>query len=183
MADLTTEPSSIWDFQAKLDEAKKRIEEFKQLFSALKNQAVTVARFPDLKAEYNTLISRGSTIDAMISGATNALNSAYQYIRGVLGLNDAQNELGVLPIFPIAVVTVVGLIGAWIHDVYVFQKRLDEIIRLESKGITPQQAYQMTAGSGMFDSLFKGFTKSIIFPLVLGGVFVFWPQIKKMLKD
>jgi hypothetical protein len=100
-----------------------------------------------MRKEYNDLLSRGSTIrntvetvTSMIDAVSGAYTSSKDWITSLFGVEEP--NLGVLPLIIPAAVIVASLaaMGKWIKDTYIFNRKMDEIAKLEAKGIDPVTA-------------------------------------------
>lgn len=77
--------------------------------------------------------------------------------------------LGVLPLVPVAVaVTAIAAMGKWGRDVYLFDRRLTEVKRLEDTGISPGRAADIVGGKA--PGIFAGVTREVMIPVTVGGV-------------
>lgn len=125
---------------------------------------------PELLAQYNAMLQKGaenaytleqlkatrdyvySWLQWLNSGAsdissfvTSGAQSAYDFIKGQLGLSEYESGLGVLPV-AVAIVSISAAIAAlvviarWITDAYVFAQRLNALQAQEAQGKTPEQA-------------------------------------------
>lgn len=143
-------------------------QQFEQLFARLVKQKSIIAGHPSLAPQYNALLSTASTLQTKIVQTRDATNRVLGWLKGLFGFSGL-GELGIVPLIPIAAVAVsVAAIGKWIKDAYVFSKKLDELRRLEARGVPPSQALRqvqsLTPASGV--TLF-GFNAKW---LMLGGV-------------
>ncbi len=174
MATITgSEKSAIENFRLKA-------RNFWAMWNALEQKRSTVARqSPEIRAEYVDLIARGQsvksgveTITGLIDKAANAYSSVKSWLADTFGLDgvelEQQTQLGLLPLIPIAAIGLsLAAMGKWVSDAYQLNRRLDEIQRLENKGLTPQQAAQVVSKT-MPKGFFSG-TGSIVLPLLMAA--------------
>lgn len=163
-----------------------KIKSFYDNYNGLKLQRTFVQQHPELQADYNALMTRGSKIDAAIQNAKNLLNearSAWDSFWRWLGLGD--NELGAVPAVAVAVAAAaaaIALITKWLADVFVFAKKLEAIKALEAKGgITAREAaaaIQQATPTGVLDVL----QRNIIWVVIGGALLMFGPELMKMLQ-
>lgn len=147
---------------------KAKADEFDKLRADLEKNRVIAAKDPALQTEYNDLMDRSLSIRDKIRSITSSVNGAWQWLKDAVGL-DGLNELGFLPLIPIAVVAgSVTLMVKWISDAYEFNRKMEEIAKLQSKGVSAQQAANIVGQAGGGFSLFSAGTVSKV--LLVGGV-------------
>lgn len=178
---------------------RSSVDKFRVNFSALLAQRAFVSQHPTLQTEYNTLANRGNAINQKINevqGIIDKVSGWFTSIKTTIfgGAAPAPapttpttpigplDGLGVIQVLPIAVIAgAVALITKWLADVYVFAKKVEEIKRLESKGLSPQRAADMlerAMPTGLMDVL-----KGNIIWLVIGGVLLlFGPEIMRIIQ-
>lgn len=163
---------------------KEKARQFWAVWNGLNNKRDVVARqSPEIKAKYNKLMNDGVGIRSKIEWVTAAIDKAanlYGDVKswimdkfGFDGISDSQLAgMGILPLIPVAIIAAaVAAISYWTNDAYQFNAKLNEIQRLENKGISPVQAAKMveqTFNTGIFSNL-----KNLILPLVIGGGIIF----------
>jgi hypothetical protein len=170
-----------------LEKFKAKAQEFRDAYTALMSRQSYVAQRPELKAEFDALYSRGSTIKRTIEALTRtvdqitgffsqAWSGASGAVKQFFGLNGARPaaSLGLVQLLPIAAIAgAVALMGKWVSDVYLFERKVTEQKRLEGTGLAPHQASEivrgMSAGSG-FLGILDGFKMPL---LLVGGGFIF----------
>lgn len=159
---------------------KQRAKNFWIQWNNLNAQSGTVdRRSPALQKEYDDLLQRGSTIrtsvetaTGLIDKATSAYRSAKGWVVDIFGL-DGVPQLGLIPILiPAAVIaTSLAAMGKWLKDVYEFNRKMEEIAKLEAKGIDPVTASKIierVSPSGI------NLNAAIGLPvLLIGGLLVF----------
>lgn len=163
--------------QGIIERFKARIAEFTSLFSRLSGVGSNVP--PEMRGEYETLISRGTTIQSTIDNLTGGINTAVDWFRGAFGLDAVgmarRGELGVLPLLPVAAISgAMALIGYWITDTMKFIKKMDQFEQMRAQGVPAAEAAQavQTAGAGM--PIFGIDLQRWIVPMaILGGVWWF----------
>lgn len=169
-----------------LEGFRKKAIEFRDAFVRLEsNRAYAMAR-PDLADEFEGLHENGSvilstveyitrTVDAATGFFSDAWAAASSTFKRFFGLGAVMvrppQNLGFIPI--IAGATIAGsvaVMGKWVRDVYLFERKVTEQKRLESEGLTPAEAAALVAqtggGGGLLDELL-GDVKAPL--LVLGG--------------
>lgn len=162
----------ITDFKAKA-------REFWQLWENLDARRAEVATAPaGLQVEYNNLMDRGlgirekiETVTALIDKAANMYQDAKAWLMDQFGLSGVSyrqlSGLGFIPLIPVAVIgAAVAAIGYWVNDAYQFAAKLDEIKRLEARGVDSATAHQMVEQT--FQSGFFAGAGNLVLPVVLG---------------
>lgn len=164
---------------------KLRANEFMRIWRSLQSQASVVARFPPLQTEYSGLNNRAGIIKSMIEKVTRTVDNIMGWFRSVFGLGgiDTLEGLGILPLLPIAVIVgALTMISKWVADVYIFNKKLAEQVRLERTGLSPTAAarvIQSTAPQGIMAM----FTQNMMPILLIGGaLLLFGPILLKQFK-
>lgn len=115
-------------------------QDFEQAFARLVKQKTIIARHPSLATEYNALLSTAQILKTKIVQTRDATDKVLGWLKGLFGFSGL-GELGIVPLIPIAAVAVsVAAIGKWIKDAYVFSAKLEELQRLEARGVPPSQA-------------------------------------------
>ncbi len=180
MATITgSEKSAIERFK---NEARRFWAEWNSLGQ---KRAIVARQSPEIRREYVDLMARGQTvrssietITGLIDKAANAYESVKSWLSDTFGLGgvelEQQTQLGLLPLIPIAAIGLsLAAMGKWISDAYQLNRRLDEIQRLENKGLSPQQAAQVVAKT-MPKGFFSG-AGSVMVPLILaaGAMFIY----------
>lgn len=158
-----------------LTDYKAKAAEFAALYDDLKAKESRMVKEMKTRDEYQRLVERGGWIQSTITTIGAKVDETLAYLRGLMG-NSVQG-LGLVWLIPVAVVAgSVALMGSWISDTYQFNKRFEEIHRLESMGYTPEQAaaiYERTQGQTFFSGL-----KYLTLPAaILGGIWMinrFW---------
>jgi len=173
------EQSAIFNF-------KTKAREFWSMWNALgQKRAVVLRQTPEIRAEYVDLMARGEsvrsgveTITGLIDRASNAYDSVKTWLSETFGLGEVELEnhpqLGLLPLIPIAAIGLsLAAMGKWISDAYQLNRRLDEIQRLENRGVSSAQAAQIVAQT-MPKGFFSG-AGSIALPLLMaaGAMFIY----------
>lgn len=156
---------------------KARIAEFQDLFSRLSGVGQQVP--PEMMGEYETLVSRGSTIQTTIDTITGGINTAVDWFKGAFGMDAVgmarKGELGAIPLLPVAAISgAMALIGYWITDTMQFIKKMDQFEQMRAQGVPASEAAKavQTAGAGL--PLFGVDLQKWLVPMViLGGVWWF----------
>lgn len=153
-----------------IDRFRDRAVEFNRLYNTLSAQGSDVVNnYPAVAAEYNKLITSGDAIRDSISTVTGGIDSVVSWYNSLFGKDEGLKGFGLLPLVPIAVVaTSVAAMGKWGRDVFLFQRRLTEIKRLEEQGMPPGRAADIVGGKA--PGVFAGITREVMVPLTIGGV-------------
>jgi len=172
--------------QSAIENFKAKAREFWSMWNALgQKKAIVERQSPEIRAEYVNLMTRGQsvrsgieTITGLIDKAGRAYDSVKIWLSETFGLNgvelEQQTQLGLLPLIPIAAIGLsLAAMGKWISDAYQLNRRLDEIQRLENKGLSPQQAAQVVSKT-MPKGFFSG-SGAIMMPILLaaGAMFIY----------
>lgn len=168
-----------------IDEFKKKARDFWNQWESLGNQEKFISKqAPEIQQEFKDLRNRGlsirnsvETVTGLIDKATAAYRTATGWVSDIFGTSD--NTMGFLPILIPAAVIVGSLaaMGKWLSDAYQFNRKMDEIAKLQAKGIDP-----VTASKIISRITPEGFsiTTSLGIPLLLiGGFFVYNTFMKK----
>lgn len=164
---------------------KDKAREFWTLWNNLNNQQSIVNRqSSEIKQEYNDLISRGTTIRSTVEYVTRGLDRAANMYQGIkdwfsstfgMGENEIDNRvdnLGIIPLIPIAIIIAsLAAMTKWVSDTYTFTRRLDEIRRLESQGISPENASRIVERT-MSKGIFSGVNTLLPVVLLAVGAFI-----------
>lgn len=168
MADTANTPSPAWYDAVGL--FRQKAAQFERNYQGLLAQKSFIDAHPDLAPQWRALVTSGaqtrariqtinSAIDAVDNGiqsvasdvadaaasVTGTVSSWWSDIKSAVGLNGAPRGLGFLPILvgaasAAAIAVAVAAITKWSLDALKFKQRMDEVRRLESTGLTPQQA-------------------------------------------
>lgn len=154
-----------------IEKFRSRVQNFMLALDNLASRKRDAQRSPQLATEYATLMRQGSVIKSTIESVSGTIDKVMAFFKGVTGMS----ALNVVPLLPIALITgAIAAIAKWTTDAYTFSKKLDEVQRLEAKGLTPQQAADVVARNAPAP-LFGGFNLSNIVPLLaVGAVLFFW---------
>ena len=163
MSDVTEDKNIIQRF-------RDRALEFNRLYESLRAKRVDVSQYPALAVEYNKLVTTGDSIRNSIRTVTGGIDSVVGWYNSVFGDDkEGLKGLGVLPLVPVAVaVTAIAAMGKWGRDVYLFDRRLTEVKRLEDTGISPGRAADIVGGKA--PGIFAGVTREVMIPVTVGGV-------------
>lgn len=159
---------SFWD--ERVTAFKLKAKQFQAALDWLLNNRENVANIARdnsaLSTEYGNLLNRGQKIKSVLRSVTAKIDTAVQWFKSTFSGYDASaymeesQQMGVLPAVAFVAITAIAgaiaLMGKYITDVYLFQKKLEEIKRLESKGLTPSQAaniVQKTSPQGLVVSM------------------------------
>jgi len=176
---------------------KKKSNEFFNLWDSLTAKKKYISRLPnDVKQEYLDLLDRGKFINdkiKWIDGLINQASAAYRNVKAWLsrtfGLGDYEQlknynyqqlqGLGIIPLIPVAIIAgAVSFMGYWVNDAFQFNAKLNEIMRLEKKGLSPSKASEIVRKTFNKKGFFSGLNK-IILPLALGAGVLIYLKVKK----
>jgi hypothetical protein len=179
MADQPTADQSV------IEAFKVRARNFWNQWNILNNSRGVVARqSPEMQQQYRDLVDRGSTIRSsvetvtrLIDKATSAYRTATGWASGFFSLGEMPT-LGVIPLLvPAAVIAgSLAAMGKWLKDVYEFNRKLEEIARLEAKGVDPVTASKIVervSDSGSFN-----IKAAVGLPVLLIGGFLAYNMFK-----
>ncbi len=160
--------------QGWIDRFKARIAEFAEVFTRLKAIEPQIEQTPELKAEYQDLVSRGNVIETTISTVTGSINKAVHWFKNVFGMDGLsmanRGQLGALPLLPIAAISgAMTLIGYWVSDVYVFYKKLEKFDQLRAEGVPAGEASRIVSEVSDKPGLFDLDLQKWVVPLLLVG--------------
>lgn len=141
-------------------------------YEKLKSLDADVKKYPELRSEYVGLVGRGTKIRDSIRTVTGGIDNVVGWFNSVVG-NDKNTQLkglGLLPLIPVAVVIAsLAAMGKWGGDVYMFERRLNEIKRLENTGMSPEKASGIVADREA-PGLIAGITREVMVPLSIASV-------------
>jgi len=145
VAGSTGVPATPVQDQGALESFKTRAAEFMQTFNFLKGKEPVIARHPELKSDYTSLMDKGDWVRAAIEKVTSGVDALTGWFRSTFGAASA-DQLGFVPLIPLAVIAAsTAAIAKWMSDAYTFSRRLSAIEKLEAGGMSPQQAADLVA--------------------------------------
>lgn len=162
---------------------KTDVAKFWANYNALLRQKDFIDAHPEMKMEYAGLVRHGTYIKSEINRVNAIIEKVkgwWSYIKAGVGFG----ELGAIQLLPIAVIAgASAIILKWLADVYVFAKKIEEIKRLEAKGLSPAKAAAIVERISPTSGILGGFLgKNMIWVVAAGAMMMFWPQIMKMMK-
>lgn len=169
------------EWQAAVDNLKAKAQEFARVFSGLQSDASNVP--PELKAQYDALMSRGQWVKNQIQSITSGIDFGFNMFSSTPLMHGLQkmggmNALGILPLVPIAIIVGgVAVIVAWLADAYSMQQKIN--IAKASKANPNEIAKILGAGSGTSANFFQA---AGVMLLIGVGVMLLMPTIQKALK-
>lgn len=106
---------------------------------------------PNLQEEYSDLQSSAGYIKATITTIVSTVDSVTGFFSDFFGfdgvsatknyINNRPSQLGLIPLVPIAAITgALAIMTKFISDVYLFERKVQEQLRLESTGMPPADA-------------------------------------------
>lgn len=109
---------------------------------------------PNLRAEYDDLQQRGGVIQGSVSALTQTVDSVTGFFSNMFSfdgvgavrdyINDSPGQLGIAPLIPIAAITgALAVMGKFITDVYLFERKVSEQQRLVSTGMPESEAAEI----------------------------------------
>ena len=143
MADETYMTDQARKSSERIERFRRQAKDFKSRKDHLESQAPRVP--PEWQNRYDRLLNQAADTRSKIEAATHAVDSAYRYGQQVYGLDrDNMNQLGILPLIPWAVVSAGGAAMAYFaNDAATFNKKLDELERLQELGYSKQEALEI----------------------------------------
>jgi hypothetical protein len=137
---------------------------------------------PNLQAEYADLQERGGVIQWSLTGLTQTVDTVTGFVSDVFNfdgvsatrdyINGRDTTLGIAPLIPIAAITgALAVMGKFITDVYLFERKVNEQKRLVAGGMPETDAADVVkrmTGQGITANLAE-MAKPIAFAL---GAFV-----------
>jgi hypothetical protein len=163
---------------------RQRAQDFWNQWNLLSSKSADVSKMtPEIKKEYDDLLSRGSTIrntvetvTSMIDAVSGAYTSTKDWVTGLFGVDEP--NLGFLPLIIPAAVIVASLaaMGKWLKDAYDFNRKMEEIGKLEAKGMSTQEAAQII--TRVSDSGGFSLNAAVGFPVLLIGGFIAYNMFK-----
>jgi len=151
---------------------KAKAAEFLTILARIDATGPAVVGSPELRAERAKLIERAGFVRATIEKVTHGIDYVYSIWDSVFGGNSVSGvgALGIIPLVPIVVIAGAGsAITYWITDALKFLKRVDEVEKLKSEGISTQQAYAIVNREGGL----IGFMRAALPVAVIGGIIWF----------
>ena len=122
--------------------------------------------------EWNELYSRAQAIQSTLTGIASGLSSAYNWIKGVFGLDG----LGVIPVIPIAIITgSIATLAYFINQLFQFNQK---IAFAKSMNYTPEQTNALLDAGGI---LGNSESKSILATVLIGGAILYF--VPRLMKD
>ena len=178
---------------------KDKAQQFWALFTDLDNAKDLVAKLPPEKQqEYKDLMERGVSLRGTIEKITGAIDYAAQkyqdfkdWFSSTFGLSgDEAREhiqgLGILPLLAIggavAIAAASVAIGKWVSEAQEEKRLLEEIKRLEDKGVSTEKAYSLATSlrtPGFFETFAGSAGKWIVIAAVGIGIIYFWPKLSR----
>lgn len=180
MAEQTNDVKLTAEQESLLSRFRTKAQEFMQAVARL--DAITDVP-PNLQEEYRTLQGRAGVVKNSIAWITETVDNITGFFSDVFQFdgvsavrdyinNDTPNTLGFVPLLPIAAITgALALMGKFIADVYLFERKIAEQQRLVARGISEQEAAQIVdqiSGKGLTAGL-ADLAKPVAFAL---GAFV-----------
>jgi hypothetical protein len=170
MASIPT-PANKSEWLGVIDTFRAKAREFSTIYSDLYKR--DPKKYPTLAAQRAELLARGSTIKNTVEKITGGVDKVWSFLKSTFGFSgfDEVEELGVVPLIPIAIVAAaITLMGKWLKDAYTLKMQFDRYDQLTAKGVSPERAADIVkgvvGGGGFFESIGKAV------PLILLGVAV-----------
>lgn len=171
--------------QSVIEAFKQRARAFWNQWETLHaNQDMITRQSPAVQKEYNDLIDRGSTIRNSVETVTGLIDKAQRYyqtakgwVSDLFGMDGYSPQMGVLPVLiPAAVIAgSLAAMGKWLSDAYQFNRKMEEIAKLQAKGVdavTASKIIERTTPSGI------SIGGAIGIPLLLVGGFFAYNLLK-----
>lgn len=122
-----------------VEKFKSKVDNFTEALDSVRSRNIDNAKYPDIAAQRNALLTRGGILQRTITSITGLVDKVMAFFSGT-GLNG----LGIIPLLPLAAISIaVAAITKWTTDAYELSKRMDAIQALEAKGYDPVRAGQI----------------------------------------
>lgn len=143
---------------------------FNLKYTRLQAMQNDVRKYPALNIEYQKLMGDGATIRNTIRRVTGGIDNVVGWFNNIFGRDTQLKGMGLLPLIPVAVViaSLAGM-GKWASDVYMFERRFEEIKRLERAGLSPEKASDLVSEKEP-TGIIAGMTREIMVPMTVAGV-------------
>lgn len=152
MSDITQEERSY------LDRFKDAINSFKQAYQRLMNIDMSNINNPQLQREHSALTKKAQSIKSTVEKITKTIDGVVGWFGDMFGLSDVPDHaidginnynphspMGIAFLIPIAAIAgALSLIGKFVSDVYLFERKVTEQKRLEVM-IGPEKAASVIA--------------------------------------
>jgi len=156
MADTTATKGEEVAWYNLVGQFRAKAQQFEQIYNKLMSDQSYALSNPALASDYRALLQIGRVTRAKIIATRNKIDSVIGWLKGLVGMN----ELGFIPLIPIAIVAAsLAAITKWVTDAYAMSARIDEAKRLEAKGVPPERAAKIAGrrvasqGGGLVGSL------------------------------
>ena len=169
-----------------LEQFRNRVETFQRSRAELQTIGAQIARTNDMAAwkEYGDLVARADAIEAKVTAALRAIDSAIAAGRAALGLDGmrALAGLGIVWFIPVAVIAAaLAVLGYWLADYAKFRARYSEQQRiageLVAQGVEPIEAQRQASAAvaAAAPSTFGEAAGTVIKVAAIGfGLYLFW---------
>jgi len=131
-----------WNLVAQLRDGEAKVRE---VLARLAQQESAARSNPSLSGEYDAIMSRARSLQATISSYLSAAGAAVDWVKDAAASVKSAfgfEGLGIVPVVlgGAAIAVALALVTKFLADAWALSKRLDEQVRLEGQGLTPQQA-------------------------------------------
>lgn len=160
------------------------VEQFKSAAAAMEShyrRLVSLADYaasrPALKAQFDALMRRASTLRSNVARIRAQLGAAVDWVRS-MGAAAGLSGLGVLPLIGIAAIAAaIALVTKWSTDTLAFFRAVDEQRRLEAAGVAPERAAEIVRQTA---AAARGAGLGTWIPIVLlaGGGWLAWTLLR-----
>lgn len=141
---VATEQQSAewWNLVARFRQAAGQVD---QVLTRLRQQEGAARSSPELSSEYDAVMRRAVELRATIADYLGRIDSAVQWLKGAgawIADTFGLNGLGAIPAL-IGIAAIAGALAAvtgFLTDAWSLSKRIEEQQRLESRGLSPQEA-------------------------------------------
>jgi hypothetical protein len=153
---------------------------------AVQNQA---AQDPDLKSQYDDLVSRGGTVNSTITAAVRGVQNVVQWVKDNTGSDISASTtappslqgLGFIQVIPLAiiggVIAATALAAAWIVDA---RSAIGKIQAMQAAGLTPDQiSVALKQSGGLTGAVSSATGFLVVLGIIAAGVY-FAPELKKL---
>lgn len=169
-----------------MENFKQRALVFSRTLEDLKKRESIARSNPAEYQKYREYVASGENIKRRIQQITGGVDSVVSWFTSLFDGNTARDagQLGILPLIPIAIITAsLAWMGSWIKDALAFNRRMDAIANLESRGVSPGEAAKIINKSmpgGFMETLAKEVKTPIVIGLGLFGIYLILKKQKIM---
>lgn len=169
-----------WNLVARFKEAAARVD---QVLDTLRGQEAAARQSPGLSAEYDQVMRRAAELRATIADLLARISGAVDWVRGAgdwFSQTFGLSGLGVVPVVigVAAITAALAAVTKFLTDAWSLSKRIDEQIRLEGQGLTPQEAAAVVERSTQSSAGRQFLVSMIPFGAIALVGYMIWRQTK-----